>query len=163
MQLTEIRIKNYRLLTDAKLDVDAKTTLIVGRNNTAKTSCSSCINTVLQGSNFSYNDYPLSKRENLHKMILQFMEKKLNYEELCKKIDIISIEFVVDYSLDDPDVRLGALSPFIIDVDMDTITALIRVEYQLKWMKKHYGNCLMIVVIVRPSLLPNQRKCMMCL
>lgn len=52
MRLLEIRIKNYRLLIDAKLDVDAKTTLIVGRNNTAKTSCSSCINTVLQGSDF---------------------------------------------------------------------------------------------------------------
>lgn len=40
MQLSEIGIKNYRLLIDAKLDVDAKTTLIVGRDNTAKTSCS---------------------------------------------------------------------------------------------------------------------------
>ena len=29
MQLTEIRIKNYRLLIDAILDVDTKTTLIL--------------------------------------------------------------------------------------------------------------------------------------
>lgn len=85
MQLKEIRIKNYRLLIDAILDVDTKTTLIVGRNNTAKTSCSSCINTVLQGTNFSYDDYPLSKRKNLRDLILQFMGKKLNYEELYKK------------------------------------------------------------------------------
>lgn len=120
------------MLIDAKLDVDAKTTLIVGRNNTAKTSCSSCINTVLQGSDFSYNDYPLSKRESLHNLFLQFMEKKLSYEDLCEKIETISVEFLVDYSLDDPDVKLGALSPFIIDVDVDTTTALIRVEYQLK-------------------------------
>lgn len=132
MQLSEIRIQNYRLLIDAKLDVDAKTTLIVGRNNTAKTSCSSCISTVLEGKDFSYNDYPLSKREHLHNLFLQFMEKKLSYEELCKNVETISIEFVVDYSLDDPDVKLGALSPFIIDVDVDTTTALIRVEYQLK-------------------------------
>ena len=132
MQLSKIRIQNYRLLIDAMLDVDANTTLIVGRNNTAKTLCSSCINTVLQGNDFSYNDYPLSKRENLRNLFLQFMEKKLSYEDLCKKIETISIEFVVDYSLDDPDAKLGALSPFIIDVDMDTTTALIRVEYQLK-------------------------------
>lgn len=33
MRLSEVRIKNYRLLIDAKLDVDAKTTLIVGRNH----------------------------------------------------------------------------------------------------------------------------------
>lgn len=132
MQLSKIKIQNYRLLIDAELDVDAKTTLIVGRNNTAKTSCSSCINTVLAGNDFSYNDYPLSKRENLRNLFLQFMERKLSYEDLCKDIETISIEFVVDYSLDDPDVKLGALSPFIIDVDVDTTTALIRVEYQLK-------------------------------
>lgn len=37
MQLTKIKIKNYRLLVNAELEVDPKTTLIVGRNNTAKT------------------------------------------------------------------------------------------------------------------------------
>ena len=36
MRLSKIKIKNYRLLIDAELDVDVKTTLIVGRNNTAK-------------------------------------------------------------------------------------------------------------------------------
>lgn len=132
MRLSKIKIKNYRLLIDAELDVDAKTTLIVGRNNTAKTSCSNCINTVLQGNDFSYNDYPISKRENLYNLFFQFMEKKLSYEDLCRGIEPISIEFVVDYSLDDQDTKLGALSPFIIDVDVDTTTALIRAEYQLK-------------------------------
>lgn len=39
MYISKIKIKNYRLLIDAELEVDAKTTLIVGRNNTAKTSC----------------------------------------------------------------------------------------------------------------------------
>lgn len=56
--------------------------------------------------------------------------KKLNYEELYKEIDTISIEFVVDYSLDDSDVSLGGLSPFIIDVDVDTTTAIIHEEYK---------------------------------
>lgn len=65
MQLAKIRIKNYRLLVDAELEVDPKTTLIVGRNNTAKTSCFECIGKVLDGTQFSFNDYPLLKRENL--------------------------------------------------------------------------------------------------
>ena len=34
MQLSKIRIKNYRLLIDAELEVDPETTLIVGRNMT---------------------------------------------------------------------------------------------------------------------------------
>lgn len=42
MQLSEIRIKNYRLLIDAKLDVDAKTTLIVGRNKLRELFKDSC-------------------------------------------------------------------------------------------------------------------------
>ena len=60
------------------------------------------------------------------------MEKRISFDELCGKIDTISIDFLVDYSVDGPDDNLGMLSPFIIDVDMDITTALIRVEYSLK-------------------------------
>ena len=117
MHLSKIRIKNYRLLTDAELDVDLKTTLIVGRNNTAKTSCFECITNVLKGIPFSFNDYPLSKRKKLYESIALFMEKKLSFESLYERIEPISIEFLVDYTLDDSEDNLGALSPFIIDVD----------------------------------------------
>lgn len=136
MQLSKIRIRNYRLLIDAELEVDPKTTLIVGRNNTAKTSCFVCIGNVLEGENISFNDYPLLKREDFYTKIALFMEKKLSYEDLCKQVEVISIDFLVDYSLDDPDDNLGALSPFIIDVDVDTTTALIRAEYRLKTDEK---------------------------
>lgn len=136
MQLSKIRIRNYRLLIDAELEVDPKTTLIVGRNNTAKTSCFVCIGNVLEGENISFNDYPLLKREDFYTKIALFMEKKLSYEDLCKQVEVISIDFIVDYSLDDPDDNLGALSPFIIDVDVDTTTALIRAEYRLKTDEK---------------------------
>ena len=83
--------------------------------------------------NREINDVRIS-RERV--MLALFMEKKLSYEDLCKQIEIISIEFLVDYSLDDPDDNLGALSPFIIDVDVDTTTALIRAEYRLKTDEK---------------------------
>ena len=132
MQLSKIKIKNYRLLIDAELEVDPKTTLIVGRNNTAKTSCFECIGKVLDGTPFSFNDYPLSKRENLYANITSFMAKEITFEELYERLEPISIEFLVDYALDDPEDNLGALSPFIIDVDVDTTTALIRAEYKLK-------------------------------
>lgn len=132
MQLTKIRINNYRLLIDAELEVDPKTTLIVGRNNTAKTSCFSCIGNVLNGEAVSFNDYPLLRREDFYTKIALFMKKKLSFDDLCKQVEVISIDFLVDYSLEDPDDNLGALSPFIIDVDVDTTTALIRAEYRLK-------------------------------
>ena len=108
MQLSRIKIKNYRLLIDAELEIDPRTTLIVGRNNTAKTSCFSCIGNVLDGDIVSFDDYPLLRREDFYTKIDLFMEKKLSYEDLCKQIEVISIEFLVDYSLDDPDDNLGA-------------------------------------------------------
>ena len=55
------------MLIDAELEVDAKTTLIVGRNNTAKTSCLACIENVLNGHPFSFDDYPLVKRKHCMK------------------------------------------------------------------------------------------------
>lgn len=132
MNLSKIKIRNYRLLVDAELDVDAKTTLIVGRNNTGKTSCFQCIDTVLKGNSFSFNDYPLSKRGTLYTKIKEFMEKTLTFEQLCEQIEPISIEFFVNYSLETSDDNLGALSPFIIDVDESINEALIRVEFKLK-------------------------------
>ncbi len=136
MQLSKIKIKNYRLLVDAELEVDPKTTLIVGRNNTAKTSCFECIGKVLNGAPFSFNDYPLAKREYLYANVDSFMVKGITFEKLCEQLESISVEFLVDYSLDDPEDNLGALSPFIIDVDVDITTALIRAEYKLKTDEK---------------------------
>ena len=132
MYISKIKIKNYRLLIDAELEVDAKTTLIVGRNNTAKTSCLACIENVLNGHPFSFDDYPLVKRKTLYEIIASFMSKEISFESLCEQLEPISIEFLVDYSLEDLEDNLGALSPFIIDVDVDTTTALIRVEFRLK-------------------------------
>ena len=60
------------------------------------------------------------------------MAGELSFEDLCKEINTASIEFVVDYSLDEEEDNLGALARFIIDVDVDTTIAVIRAEYQLK-------------------------------
>lgn len=142
MHLSKIKIQNYRLLIDADLEVDAKTTLIVGRNNTAKTSCFECVCNVLEGIPFSFNDYPLSKREDLYIKISSFMAKEITFAALCKEVEPISLEFLVDYSLDNAEDDLGALSPFIIDVDVDTTTALIRAEFKLKEDEKAFFEIL---------------------
>lgn len=136
MYLSKIRIQNYRAIIDAELDVDSKTTLIVGRNNTAKTSCVDCISTVLNGRDFSYDDYPLEKRESLYVLIERFMKHDIDYSQFCEQLPTISIEFSVDYFAETQDDKLGALSPFIIDVDTDTTEALIRVEYREKMDEK---------------------------
>lgn len=64
MHLTKLEIKNFRLITEAELVVDKDTTLIVGRNNTAKTSCMDFLSMIfLKEGSISYNDYPLQQRK----------------------------------------------------------------------------------------------------
>ena len=70
------------------------------------------------------------------------MAKGLTLEELVEQLEPMSIEFLVAYTLDDPEDNLGALSPFIIDVDVDTTTALIRAEFKLREDEKHLWQIL---------------------
>lgn len=132
MQLSKIKIQNYRLLVDAELEVDPQTTVIVGRNNTGKTSFFTCISSALQCDSFSYDDYPLEKREDLLNKFMEFMKGNISFEDLSKQIAIISIDFFIDYSKESPTDNLSTLSPFIIDVDFNIEIAQIRVEYGLK-------------------------------
>lgn len=60
------------------------------------------------------------------------MRNKISFENLCKKFPLTAIDFYIDYSLDDPNMNLGALSPFIIDVDDDSTMAIICAEYTIK-------------------------------
>lgn len=155
MLLTKINVKNYRLLIDAWMDVDSNMTLIVGRNNTAKTSCIDIIEKVIKDKSLSYDDYPLNKRQDLFDKITLFMNKEITYEELNKKLEVPSVEFTVDYSLDDPNDSLGALSPFIIDVDVDTSSALIRAEYSLKLDEKALFDLFEPSFYVEGNFIPN--------
>lgn len=133
MRLTKITIENYRLITNATLDVDEKTTLIVGRNNTAKTSVGAFIQTATsEKGTIAYDDYPLEKRKILRDLLTQFAANEIGGDELREKTPTPAIEFEVDYSAEGDDDNLGALSPFIIDVDENTTAALIRVEYKIK-------------------------------
>lgn len=79
-----------------------------------------------------YDDYPLTKRKYAYVLLAQFMRNKISFENLCNKFPVTAIDFYVDYSLDDPNMNLGALSPFIIDVDVDSTMAIIHAEYSIK-------------------------------
>lgn len=131
MHISKIRIQNFKLLVDTEVDIDPKTTLIVGRNNTAKTSFFECITRFLSGRPLLFNDYPLVKRKNFLDTTTRYMKKEVSFEDLKKQIDPVSIEITVDYSDSALEENLGALSPFIIDMEEDVSVARIRAEYSL--------------------------------
>ena len=75
MVLSKITIKNYRLLVNAELNVDSDITLLVGRNNTAKTPCMNLIEKILDNKMFSYNEYPIQKREYAYVLLAQMRKR----------------------------------------------------------------------------------------
>ena len=141
MYLKTIHIKNYRLLTDVEINLDTATTIIVGRNNTGKTSMMDLINKVTQGKKMAFHDYPISCRNDFYMATYNYLKSKISYSDFIGKILCPSIRFIVSYDLEKPDQSLGALVPFIIDTDIDTTTAIILAEYRFSISEENFKKC----------------------
>lgn len=131
MKITNIKIKNYRLLKDISLSLDERTTLVVGRNNTGKTSFAEIFRSLLG------SDKPQIRYEDFNQLALkEFEEALLKFEEnkderaTRELMPNIQLELEVDYE-DDKD-NYGALSNFIIDLDDKLYKACVLISYQLK-------------------------------
>ena len=132
MRLTKIEIQNFRLLQNVSYDVDEHLTVIVGRNNSGKTSCFSLLYKVISKSTLTYSDYPLTQRNKLRRCLYDLLHDKCNYEHFLSEVPITSVKFTVDYSSEKPEENLGVLAPFIIDLDPSVNTALIEARYEFK-------------------------------
>ena len=68
MYISQIKVKNFRLLKDATLDLRKKISLLVGKNNTGKTSLLVLFEKFYKNQRFHYNDFSLSLREKILKI-----------------------------------------------------------------------------------------------
>ena len=131
MKIKSARIKNYRLLKDVYLSLDKRTTLIVGRNNTGKTSLAEIFRTFLSSAG------PKVRYEDFNQSCLAGFEDALNglkvndkEEDIRRLIPTIELELRIDYKDDENDY--GVLGDFIIDLDDTLFETCILVSYQLK-------------------------------
>lgn len=130
MYLQKIHIKNFRLLKDVEIDFDKEITLIVGKNNTGKTSIAHILQSVINGTNkLSFDDYPIECRRKLYEIIKQYWNGSVDVGDLKKRIPETTITFYVDYSEEDDNCSLGTLRNFIIDMDDTLTTAQIEATY----------------------------------
>ena len=117
MKIVSANIKNFRKLENVSLSFDEKTTVIVGRNNTGKTSTAEIFRSFLSGNspNLKYVDFCQSSFVKFIDVAKEFAihsEDEIKLRSLSPSIDL---ELVVDYTSDAEDY--GALSDFIIDLD----------------------------------------------
>lgn len=132
MFLRNIHIWNYRLLLDTNVRLDESLTLIVGKNNAGKTSFLTIMQRILSGKkDLDFDDYPLACRNELYETIWEAIKGKISIDKAKDKTPKTAIQFDIDYSNEAEDEYLGALSSFIIDLDINNNIARILVEYQI--------------------------------
>src|SRR4029077_11333047 len=130
MYLEKIAIKNFRLLEDVELSFEKATTVIVGRNNSGKTSLTELFRRLLSGSapTFNLEDFSLGVQE---KFWRAFERKSQGREEnqIREALPVIEARLTVSYEQADSD--LAPLSAFIVDVDPNCTEACILIRYEL--------------------------------
>ncbi|WP_186375182.1 AAA family ATPase [Yersinia rohdei] len=122
MYLSEITVKNFRLLTNTTVKLLEKNTLIIGRNNCGKTSFLVVVDKFFNSHKFSYNDFPLQVRGRLLSVInspntLNNLNSDLNIEMILK-INIFESD------------NISQVADFILDLtgDYDSIEIMFRAK-----------------------------------
>jgi putative ATP-dependent endonuclease of the OLD family len=130
MHITAINIKNFRLLEDIKLSIEKRTTVIVGRNNSGKTSLTELFRRLLSEKSpcFWLEDFSLSSHEKFWDAYKKIPDEK--NENIIRAI-LPSIEIQLFINYEDNSTSYGALSDFIIDLNPECTHALINIRYGL--------------------------------
>jgi len=131
MVVKEVRIRNYRLLKDITLSFDERSTLIVGRNNTGKTSLAEIFRSFLSpsGPKIKYEDFNQLCLSEFEGAFTALKEDK-SEDEIRLLMPTIELELLVDYT-ENAD-SYGGLGDFIVDIDEGIFETKILASYELK-------------------------------
>lgn len=129
MKLSKVHIKNFRLLENVELCFEEKVTVIVGRNNSGKTSLTEVFKRLLiERPSFRLEDFSLSVWEGFWEGCEMFKAGK-EEAEIREVLPEIELRLFIHYGgVDD----LQLLSEFIIDLNEECTTAQVNLTYRLE-------------------------------
>ena len=90
MKIKKIKIENYRLLKQFSIDLEEIMSLVIGKNNTGKTSLLAVINSFLNGSDksrFSFDDFNIDFKNDLKALI----EEDIPLEEPSARLSSLNL------------------------------------------------------------------------
>lgn len=131
MRIESVEIKNFRLLADATLALEEQTTVIVGRNNSGKTSLSEVIKRLMTDANASFHleDFSSASYDGFCQA-LAAKNAGTDDQMVRELLPAIELRIRFRYSADQAD--FGPLAPFVVDLDVDCNQALVVIRYELK-------------------------------
>lgn len=104
MHIEQIHIENFRLLKSSTLNLRTSTTLLVGKNNTGKTSFAVLLEKFLTKTDFCFEDFSICARNALLSI------------DTGTNVDELSIRLVMKIRYDEND-DISVLSNFMLDLD----------------------------------------------
>ncbi|MDX8437124.1 ATP-dependent endonuclease [Mesorhizobium abyssinicae] len=131
MRIKKVAIKNFRLLSDVSLVLETSETVIVGRNNSGKTSLSEVMRRLLDDGpvTFQLEDFSSASYRGFcaaaHARLAGQQE-----DEVRALLPAIELRLYCTYDPNAPE--LGPLAPFVVDLDPGVSDALIVLRYELK-------------------------------
>ncbi|PJI41843.1 AAA family ATPase [Ferrovibrio sp.] len=127
MHIEKVRVEGFRLLENVEIMLQTESTVIVGRNNSGKTSLTDAFARFAgeSGPKFRLEDFSSGVR----RKFLIARDKRAAGEAIdivLSALPEIALTLTFRY---DPAEELGPLSPFVIDLDPETTTAIVKVAY----------------------------------
>src|SRR3546814_2679439 len=128
MRIVRARIENFRLLRDVEVGFEQRTTLIVGRNNSGKTSIAELFRRLLSGGSLAFRleDFSLGCHES-------FWQALQTYRADPQAADVLgqlpSIRLVLDIGYDTEAQDLGPLGNDLTDLHHDWHEAHLGVRF----------------------------------
>ncbi|MBZ0195060.1 MAG: ATP-binding protein, partial [Deltaproteobacteria bacterium] len=109
MKITKLQIENFRLLKNFSMDLEEYLSLVIGKNNTGKTSILSVLDKFLnEKSKFSYDDLNIDFKKELEGLI-----KSVNVTEEFEPKGI-KLKIFIEYNESDD---LSNVSRVLMDLD----------------------------------------------
>lgn len=130
MRVSNMNVRNFRLLWNVDINLDNRTTVLVGRNNSGKTTLAEAFTRFLQPStlNFTVADF---SAESYPGFLEAWKAYAAGDEETARTLlPEISLTVEISYSKELPEY--GPLAAAIVDLDPDCTTAMIRFSYSLE-------------------------------
>ncbi|WP_259399585.1 ATP-binding protein [Pseudoalteromonas sp. SR41-4] len=128
MKISKIQIRNFRLLKDFSLDLEDELSLILGKNNTGKTSILTALDKFLNQSSrrsITLDDFNVG----LKKVLLQYLSgvKELPIENCYQPLGI-ELKVYIEYTEQDD---LSQVSSLIMSLDPDDNNIVFKFEYNI--------------------------------
>ena len=118
MRVSKIKINNFRLLQESKLDFEQELCMLIGKNNSGKTSFLILLEKFYKNMKFDYNDFSL------------YLRQKLDDFSINSDIYELSIRLILEIEYGEDD-NLSGISEFILDLDPKCNTVKILFECML--------------------------------